>query len=152
MTYDIPHHVDSELALLGGLLVWGAQEDFDNVSDLLKPDGSDFYKTSHRVLYATIASEFTMRQAVDVVTLTERLRADGNLKRVGGAADVAAISNLSPTASTVRYYAERIKTASVQRAVIATARDIELEAGAKPCGARRGWRAFRAARSTSPRV
>lgn len=64
-----------------GLVVWYP----DSLFYLLKtvsPD--DFHFLAHKILYETMRDMYDTKKPIDLATLAERLRGDGNLERVGG--------------------------------------------------------------------
>ena len=64
-----------------GLVVWYP----DSLFYLLKtvsPD--DFHFLAHKILYETMRDMYDTKKPINLVTLAERLRGDGNLERVGG--------------------------------------------------------------------
>ena len=46
---------------------------------------NDFHFVRHKILYKTMRDLYDAGESIDLVTLAERLRGDGNLERAGGA-------------------------------------------------------------------
>ena len=86
------------------------------VIDMLEPD--DFYKEAHRAIYMAICDLFEKGEPADLVTVTEALREQDKLDRVGGAVYVANLANSVPTAANVEYYAKIVKDRTLLRGLI----------------------------------
>lgn len=61
-----------------------------DVSGIITED--DFYRQNHRIIYSTMAMMILGNEPVDMVTLTERLKRDGNLEKVGGIMEISQIA------------------------------------------------------------
>ena len=66
--------------------------------------------------------------AVDMVTLSDKLRATGELERVGGLSELARLANFVPTAANVEYYAKIVADKAVIRRLIGAATEIAASA------------------------
>jgi replicative DNA helicase len=121
-----PHSDESEIALLHSLLngceIRGAQ------LESLEPH--HFYRAAHGWVYGAMLDLDTNGQAVDVVTLTERLneRDEKDFLIIGGQMGEDAIKSLAETdpggQMAVRSYAKTIKTKYVRRMMIKQAQDL----------------------------
>ena len=78
----------------------------------------DFYREAHRVFFRTVLRLTDEDTAVDLVTVTERLRKDGLLEKIGGITFVAYIANCVPTAANVSYHAKIVKEMALLRRLI----------------------------------
>ena len=92
-----PHAPEAERTVLGALLL--DPEAVVKVSDFLRPE--DFYDPKHRMVYQAIYDLYQQHEAIDFVTLANRLRDMGKLEDVGGSAYLAEIVAAVPTASHV---------------------------------------------------
>jgi replicative DNA helicase len=120
-----PNAVDAERALLGGLLIEPSA--FERVVDeALRPD--DFYRRAHGVVFKVIQDLTNAAEPVDTLTVVDELMRRGQLETVGGAAAVAQLEALIPTAAHVGAYARLIKEKSTLRRLIESATLI-VEAG-----------------------
>ena len=118
-----PHSIEAEVSLLGGLLIAG--DAFQEVSSELTPE--DFYKESHRHIYRAMETLSSRGQAIDVVTIMELLRGEGNLETVGGLPAVSTLASQVPTAANIKYYAEIVRKKAVLRKIISFAGEIAEE-------------------------
>jgi len=113
MNKSLPHNLEAERALLGGLISdWQA---FPDVG--LAPD--DFYSELHRPVYAAMQSLDAANIPCDTTTLADQLAKDGNLERLGGQAfvmDLSLDAGLNPA-----HYAAIIRELAQRRRLIQTA-------------------------------
>ena len=75
-----PRDTEVEEAVLGALML--EKDAYTTVCDLLKPES--FYDPRHQLIYTAIQQLGASQQPIDMLTVTERLRANGDLEKVGG--------------------------------------------------------------------
>lgn len=82
-----------------------------------------FYHEAHRRIFGAIVAQ---RQGgpVNIITVTDRLREQGDLDEVGGAAYVTALLNEIPTAANWEYYARRLLDLERRRHIIEDGTDL----------------------------
>ena len=97
-----PQNLEAEESVLGSMLI--ESEAVMTAAEILTPE--DFYKETHRVIFRRMMEMAEVPEAVDVVTLADRLRASGELEKIGGVAELARLANFVPTAANVEYYAK----------------------------------------------
>jgi len=119
-----PFSNEAEMGVLGSLLV--SSEAWHEVSTVIK--AGDFYREAHRQLYAVIEQLHGKGGAVDLVTVTAELMANGDIGRVGGGSYLTDLVCYVPTASHAGYYAKTVADKAVLRRVIGAARKIEADA------------------------
>ncbi len=107
----LPYDVEAEASVLGAILI--DNDAIVKISDKLLVD--DFYDQRHRYIYDATRSLYEDRKAIDVLTLSNQLRASKHLDDVGGAAYLAELTNFVPTAAHVESYAELVAEKSVRR-------------------------------------
>jgi len=118
-----PQNVEAEQAVLGAMLM-----DDDAVAialEMLDPDS--FYKEAHRILFETIEALFEEHKAVDLVTLSEALKANGRLDQVGGLSYVTGLTTVVPTTANIQHYARIVKEKATLRHLIGAATHIVEE-------------------------
>lgn len=114
-----PQSMEAEQALLGSMLL-----DKDAAAETLEVVAAgDFYRDAHRQIYQAIAALCRAEEAVDLVTVTERLRQQESLERIGGASYISTLGNSVPTALHWEDYAKIVLEKSKLRRVIATAQE-----------------------------
>lgn len=119
-----PHSLESEKSVLGAILL-----DNEAVSaslEILRSD--DFYQNSHRVIFEHMIRLFDRQEPIDVVTLTQSLRAGGELDAAGGLEYLSHLVDIVPTSANTQYYARTIKEMSLRRRLITVASEIATEA------------------------
>lgn len=119
-----PQNLEAEMAVLGCMLI--EEEAIGLAIEHLTAD--DFYKDAHKKIFSSVVELYDQRKAVDLITLVERLKADGVLESVGGASYLAGLTNVVPTAANVTHYARIVKEKNVLRMLINHATQIVSEA------------------------
>jgi replicative DNA helicase len=119
-----PHSVESELALIGSIML--RPSSLDKVIDVLSP--SDFYRSAHRLVYEAMLELNTKRDAIDVVTLAERLEKTGKLDSAGGVEFLTELTEAVPTSHNIENYGRIIADKAILRGLVDAAWEI-LEDG-----------------------
>lgn len=112
-----PHSVEAEQSVLGALLL--DKDAVIAVAEFLLPE--DFYDERHKDIYEAILSLYEERVPVDVLTVSEKLKKQKDLKKVGGASYLTDIANKVPTAAHVEHYGKIVKDQAVKRALMKAA-------------------------------
>ena len=115
-----PQNVDAEASLLGALLI--DTDALVRIAD--KVAAQDFYDPKHGLIYQAILDLYELRNAIDVLTLSNHLKAAGNLDDAGGASYLTELTNFVPTAAHVEQYADIVTQKSLRRKLIKAAQDI----------------------------
>lgn len=115
-----PHSKEAEESVLGALLL--DKDAVIAVAEFLLPE--DFYDERHRDIYESILSLYEERTPVDVLTVTERLKKQKDLKKIGGASYLTDIANKVPTAAHVEHYGKIVKDLAVKRSLMKAATKI----------------------------
>lgn len=115
-----PQSTDVEASLLGALLI--DSDAIVKVADIIKP--VDFYDDKHRQIYEACQRLYEQQTPIDVITLSEELRADKSLSAIGGASYITQLTNTVPTAAHVEEYAGIVATKSIRRKLISASNEI----------------------------
>lgn len=115
-----PQNIEAEQSVLGSLLM--DRDAMLKIGDFLKSD--DFYREDHGIIYEAIATLYSKRKPVDVLTLTDELEKEKKLKSVGGASYLTTLVNAVPTAANVVTYAQIIQQKATLRRLISAASTI----------------------------
>ena len=115
-----PQNVEAEQCVLGAMLI--EKEAISKVTELLQ--ARDFYKEAHKQIYRRILELFEKNEAVDIVTLTEKLKRYNQLEEVGGLAYISFLVNAVPTAANVSYHAKIIEEKALLRQLISVSTNI----------------------------
>ena len=119
-----PQAVDLEEAVLGALML--EQEPLNTVIDVLKPEM--FYKEAHQEIYRAIHNLFNKSEPVDILTVTNELKLNGNLELVGGAYYIAQLTNRVASSANTEYHARIVLQKYIQRELIAVSSEIIKDA------------------------
>lgn len=115
-----PHSIEAEQSLLGALML--DSRVFDRVDDIVSAD--DFYRSEHRLIFGAAAGLSVACKPVDVITVFERLQADGKAADAGGLAYVNQLAQSVPTVASARRYAEIVREKAQRRALVALGDEI----------------------------
>lgn len=115
-----PHNLESEQCVIGSIIV--EEQTLVPVAEIL--DREDFYIDAHKVIYDSMIELGNERKPIDMITLTNRLKEKGYLDQVGGVTYLTSITNMIPTTSNVKVYAEIVKKNSTLRKLIKASNDI----------------------------
>jgi len=119
-----PHSMESEHAVLGGLLL--DNDTWDRVSE--KVVAQDFYSRAHRIIFESFGVLVETGEPVDLITLSEALENSQQLDDVGGFVYLAEMMKNTPSAANITAYAHIVRERAVTRELIAVANEI-AEAG-----------------------
>ncbi len=120
-----PHSIDAEESVLGAVLLSG---DAANVA-LEKLHADDFYKPSHQQVFEVVQQLFDANEPIDAVTVSEGLRRDGVLDRMGGIEFLTNLIDSVPSTSNVEYYASIVEEHALRRRLMRVGGDIGMIAG-----------------------
>ena len=115
-----PNSQEAEQSVLGGLML-NDQHWFDLV-DILQP--SDFYRNQHKLIYQAMIELANQDEALDAVTVSEKLKSKSILEKAGGIEYLGQLAESSTGASNVIAYARIIRERSVLRQLIGAANQI----------------------------
>ncbi len=119
-----PQDTDLEEAVLGALML--EKDAYVVVCDILKPES--FYDVRNQKIYASIQSLGAMQRPIDMLTVTEQLRLDGNLEDVGGPLRISELTGRVSSAANVEYHARIVAQKYLARELITFCSTIETKA------------------------
>jgi replicative DNA helicase len=115
-----PHSLEAESSVLGSILLSERAMYALVVEEGLKPE--DFYRERNRRIYAAMLRLYRESEPIDVLTVTERLKADGN----GDAAEtVDELTAGVPAAGNVRQYARIVREHALLRRMLNATYEIQ---------------------------
>lgn len=117
----VPRAVDVEAAVLGALML--DRDAFTEVCDLLRPES--FYEPKHEKVYRAIQSLGMAQEPIDMLTVTNRLRHDGELESVGGPGFVASLTMNVASAAHVEVHSKIVAQKYLARELISFASKVE---------------------------
>jgi replicative DNA helicase len=116
----VPQNAEAEASLLGALLI--DSDAIVKIADTLK--ATDFYDKRNERIYEAIMQLYERREAIDVLTLADRLKNNGHLDSVGGPGYLTELTNFVPTAAHVEQYADIVAQKALRRRLIAASKEI----------------------------
>lgn len=109
-----PQALDVEEAVIGALLIEPSCVD-DSVEELTP---SAFYSEKHRMIYQAIVALVNEHSSVDLLTVSQKLKEQGNFEVVGGASALAQLTQKVGAAAHIEYYIKILKQKCIQRELI----------------------------------
>ena len=119
-----PRDTDLEEIVLGALML--EKDAYMNVCDTLVPDS--FYDPVNQMIYEAIQQLGLNQRPIDIVTVTDQLRQNGTLDKVGGAVHISELTSKMYSAANIEYHAKIIAQKYLARRLIRFASDIEQAA------------------------
>ena len=109
-----PQNLEAEEAILGAVLTNPIC--LNKIADLITPES--FYKPANRLIYEAVLDLFGKNQAIDIVTVSERLSETEKLDLVGGRAYVNDLALNVVTTANIEYYAKIDQEKAIKRNLI----------------------------------
>ena len=109
-----PQALDLEESVLGALML--DQKALNDTIEMLHVEY--FYKPEHQAIFKAIFRLFEQSQPVDMLTVIERLRLDGELEAAGGAYYVSQLTNHVVSAAHIEYHVRVLSEKFIQRELI----------------------------------
>ena len=116
-----PQATELEQAVLGALML--EKDAIIDVQEYVKVE--TFYLEEHRIIFKAIQDLSFEMKAIDLFTVTERLKAQKELQKVGGVAYLAELTQKVASAAHVEFHAKIIAQKYVQRELIRSATEIQ---------------------------
>lgn len=119
-----PQDKELEEAVLGAIML--EKDAYSIVCDILHP--ASFYEPANQRIYSAIQSLGAAQRPIDMLTVTEQLRLNGDLEQVGGPAFIAELTSRVASAANVEYHARIVAQKFLARELISFASNIESKA------------------------
>ena len=116
-----PYNREAEQSVLGGMLF-----DIRAVDQIIgiRLKAEYFYDESHRRIFETILALHKQKKPIDLVTVSDRLREEGNIESIGGAAYLAQLLDVVPTVAHIKSYAKIVIEKALARILAAEGMDL----------------------------
>ena len=119
-----PHNIDAEQAVLGAILLhWEAMAD---VVSILRPDR--FYSLQNQLIYETLQKLYSKNVRGDYLAVINELTVENKLEQAGGAAYIASLTDMNPSAANITYYAQLVMDRSTRRELIKISSELKSSA------------------------
>ncbi len=109
-----PQNTEAEASLLGAILI--DSDAIVKIADSI--NANDFYDEKHQRIFEATKQLYERHSPIDVLTLTDHLKAAGLIDMVGGASYLTELTNYVPTAAHVEQYAEIVAQKALRRRLI----------------------------------
>ncbi|UAB84264.1 replicative DNA helicase [Zunongwangia sp. SCSIO 43204] len=119
-----PQAVDLEEVVLGAMMI--DKKGVDEIIDILHPDA--FYKNSHKLIYEAIFKLFENTEAIDLLTVSNQLKKDGNFEKAGGDYYLIQLTQRVSSSAHIEFHARIILQKYIQRSLIKISAEIIEEA------------------------
>ena len=126
---QLPHSIEAEQAVLGGLML--SNSGFDAVASLISD--KDFFASDHQLIFQTMGQLNAEQKPLDIITLSEALQNNRQLDQIGGSSYLVELSNNTPSSANINAYAQIVLERSIIRQLITAASDI-VKKGYNPLG------------------
>jgi replicative DNA helicase len=112
-----PHSIEAEQGVLGCVLL-SPKEGLGTCIEKFKRGVEVFYDLRHQVIFDTLTQMYDQQEAIDLITLQQRLRDKHQLEGVGGITYLAALPDAVPSAANLEYYVDIVREKFVLRRMI----------------------------------
>jgi len=109
-----PHDIEAEKSVLGAILIDSAA--INSVVEFLKPE--HFYLSEHKLIFDTMIQLFEKQKPIDLVTIQDELKKQGDLKKIGGKSYLSDLINTVPTSAYIEHYGRIVKDHFTKRRLI----------------------------------
>src|SRR5215469_3383750 len=98
-----PHSTEGEQGVLGCILL-SPNDCMGECIEKLKDNGKEaFYDLRHQTIYEALAGMFDTREAIDIITLQQRLKDKGLLEQIGGIPYLSQLQDAVPSAANMSH-------------------------------------------------
>jgi replicative DNA helicase len=118
-----PHSVEAEQGVLGCILL-SPNECLGPCIERFKVGSDVFYDLRHRAVYDLLVSMQENREAIDLLTVQQRLKDRHQLEAVGGLAYLASLPDAVPSAANLSYYVDIVREKHLLRKMIQTCSNV----------------------------
>jgi replicative DNA helicase len=119
-----PQALELEEAVLGALMI--EKDAYYIVSELLRPES--FYKNEHAKIYKAIMDLAFKQEPIDMHTVTEQLRKNGDIEEIGGPYYISLLTAKVASAAHVEYHARIIAQKYLARELIRISSEVQSKA------------------------
>jgi replicative DNA helicase len=114
-----PHSIEAEQGALGCMLI-APNEAIGVCVEKFKRGPETFYDLRHQSLYETLVEMSDRKEAIDLITVRQRLKDKGQLEAIGGVAYLTALVDATPSPANLPFYADIVVEKNLLRRMIQT--------------------------------
>lgn len=112
-----PQDIEAEQAVLGAVFL-----DADAIIDAMEVIAPEnFYRRSHQIIFQAMIQLNDRSESIDLITLKAEIEKSNSLEDVGGLTYLTELSQASPSAASIAYYAKIVDDKATLRNLIQTA-------------------------------
>lgn len=111
---SMPHSMEAEQSVIGSMLI--DKTSIAEAMEVLKVE--DFYKDAHKIIFNSILELYQKDTAVDIITLTENLKAKDKLDAAGGITYISELGGSVVSTANIQSYIKIVKDKSILRRLI----------------------------------
>jgi hypothetical protein len=115
-----PLNLEAEQCVLGAILL--NNDAMSKAMEILTEE--DFYRSAHQKIYTAMLDLSNHGEVIDQITLFEHLKMKEDLESVGGAAYLAELVQVVPTAANIKYHCRIVRDKALLRGLIETSTDV----------------------------
>jgi len=119
-----PQAVDLEQAVLGAMML--EKNAVTDTIDILKKES--FYDPKHQYIYGVVRELFGNSSPIDLLTVINQLKKNGELEAAGGAAYISMLTNRVASSAHVEFHARVISEKHIKRELIRMSSEVIREA------------------------
>ena len=118
-----PHSTEAEQGVLGCVFL-SPHECLGLCVEKFKTGPSVFYDLRHQVIYELLTEMYDRKEAIDVITVQQRLKDKHQLQSVGGIAYLASLPDMVPSAANLSFYVNIVREKHILRKMISTCTEV----------------------------
>jgi replicative DNA helicase len=118
-----PHSPEAEQGVLGCILL-SPNDCIGECITKFKGGSEVFYDLRHQTIFDAVSEMFDKREAIDIITLQQRLKDKQLLEQVGGISYLAALPDVVPSAANLSFYNDIVLEKFLLRKVIRVCTDV----------------------------
>jgi len=119
-----PHAMESEQGILGCCLL-SPNECIGECIEKLKDGGQEvFYDLKHQTIYELLVGMFNSREAIDIITVQQRLKDKQLLEQIGGIAYLSQLQDMVPSAAHLSWYLDDVREKYLLRKMISVCTEV----------------------------
>ncbi len=117
---QLPHDLNAEAAVLSAMMI----DNFVVAKAIEILSDEHFYKNSHKMIFKTICDLFEKNIEIDIITLTDALKQNKMLEKVGGNAFIGDLSDVVLSGANIEFHARIVLEKALLRQLIVSSNQI----------------------------
>ncbi len=118
-----PHSDEAERGVLACIML-SPNDCMGQCIEKLKVGAEAFYDLRHQTIFTALAEMYDKQEAIDIITLQQRLKDKQLLEQVGGLAYLSPLPDVVPSSANLSYYLDIVQEKYLLRKMIHTCTDV----------------------------